>query len=170
MNNVKSPARFDEGANRDPLSGAPGAHPVGTGLGAAAGGVALGAAIGTVAGPLGTLAGGIIGAVVGGLAGKGLAERIDPTAEDAYWEENFSRQPYADTQASYEEYRPAYLHGVEGYAVYPGRDFDEVESDLRAQWEASPASIGLKWERARPAARDAWIRLNERVHQGDSSV
>jgi len=30
-------------ANRDPISGAPGAHPVGTGLGAAAGGAAAGA-------------------------------------------------------------------------------------------------------------------------------
>jgi len=26
-----------------------------------------------------------VGAVVGGLAGKGVAEMIDPTAEEAYW-------------------------------------------------------------------------------------
>jgi len=30
-------------ANRDPVSGAPGAHPVGTGIGAVVGGVAAGA-------------------------------------------------------------------------------------------------------------------------------
>ena len=43
--------------NRDPITGAPGAHPVGTGIGAAAGGVAAGAAAGTVAaGPIGALA------------------------------------------------------------------------------------------------------------------
>jgi len=42
-------------ANRDPLTGAPGSHPVGTGIGAAAGGVAAGAAAGTLAaGPVGT--------------------------------------------------------------------------------------------------------------------
>ena len=42
-------------ANRDPITGAPGAHPVGTGLGAAAGGMAAGAAVGTMAGPVGML-------------------------------------------------------------------------------------------------------------------
>src|SRR4051812_26680344 len=66
-------------ANADPITGAPGAHPVGTGIGAAAGGIAAGAAIGTVAGPIGTAIGAAVGAVVGGLAGKGVAERIDPT-------------------------------------------------------------------------------------------
>lgn len=66
-------------ANLDPITGEPGAHPVGTGVGAVAGGVATGAAIGTVAGPLGTAIGAAAGAVVGGLAGKGVAEQIDPT-------------------------------------------------------------------------------------------
>ena len=39
----------DNPANRDPVTGAPGSHPVGTATGAASGGLA-GAAIGTVAG------------------------------------------------------------------------------------------------------------------------
>src|SRR5678815_624399 len=77
-------------ANRDPISVAPGAHPVGTGLGAAAGGMAAGAAAGTVAGPVGTIAGAAIGAVVGGLAGKGVAEMFVPTAEEAYWAQNYA--------------------------------------------------------------------------------
>src|ERR1051325_7144059 len=58
-------------ANRDPITGAPGAHPVGTGLGAAAGGAATGAAIGSVAGPVGTAAGIVVGAGAGGVGGKG---------------------------------------------------------------------------------------------------
>ena len=66
-------------AHRDPLSGAPGAHPVGVGVGAAAGGMAAGAAVGTVDGPVGTIVGAAVGAVVGGRAGKGIAESIDPT-------------------------------------------------------------------------------------------
>ena len=54
--NTKTPALDrDADANRDPISGAPGAHPVGTGVGAIAGGAAAGAAVGTVAGPVGTL-------------------------------------------------------------------------------------------------------------------
>lgn len=70
-------------ANRDPITGEPGSHPVGTGVGAAAGGVAAGAAVGTVAGPVGTAVGAVVGAVAGGLAGKGVAEKVDPTLPDA---------------------------------------------------------------------------------------
>src|SRR5215216_6063432 len=84
--------RADE--NRDPITGARGAHPVGTGLGAAAGGAAAGAAIGTVAGPVGTAAGMVAGAVVGGLAGKGIAERVNPTVEREYWSQNYRNEPY----------------------------------------------------------------------------
>ena len=88
-------------ANRDPISGAPGAHPIGTGLGAS-GGAAAGAAIGAVGGPVGALVGGAIGAVAGGLAGKGAAEAVNPTVEDAYWRDNYSTRPYAAADRNYE--------------------------------------------------------------------
>ena len=71
------------GTNRDPITGAPGAHPVGVGLGAAAGGIAAGAAAGTLAaGPVGTVVGAAVGAVAGGLGGKAVAEHFDPTMEE----------------------------------------------------------------------------------------
>ena len=73
--------------NRDPITGTPGAHPVGTGVGAAAGGIAAGAAAGSVAGPVGTVVGAAVGAVAGGLAGKGVAEKVDPTVTT-------SKKPY----------------------------------------------------------------------------
>ena len=116
-------------ANRDPITGAPGSHPVGTGVGAALGGAAAGAAVGTVAGPVGTVAGAAVGAVVGGLAGKGVAEAIDPTSEATYWRENYKSRPYAK-DASFDDYGPAYGYGVSSYVKYPGRSFDDVESDL----------------------------------------
>ncbi len=69
--------------NLDPITGAPGAHPVGVGLGAAVGGIAAGAAAGTViAGPLGTAVGAAVGAIAGGLGGKAVAEHFDPTVEE----------------------------------------------------------------------------------------
>jgi outer membrane lipoprotein SlyB len=72
----------EAGTNRDPITGAPGAHPVGVGLGAAAGGIAAGAAVGTVAaGPVGTVVGAAVGAIAGGLGGKAVAEKLDPTVE-----------------------------------------------------------------------------------------
>ncbi len=52
--------------NRDPISGAPGAHPIGVGIGAAAGGIAAGAAAGTLAaGPIGTAVIGVVAGMVG---------------------------------------------------------------------------------------------------------
>ena len=158
-------------ANRDPISGAPGAHPVGTGLGAAAGGVAAGAAAGTVAGPVGTLVGAAVGAVVGGLAGKGVAEIVDPTAEDAYWREHFSDRPYVTSDATYDDYGPAYRYGVDAYGRYSGRAFDDVEDDLSRGWERTRGTSRLQWDRAKLAARDSWERVSDTVERavpGDS--
>ncbi len=158
-------------ANRDPLTGAPGAHPVGTGLGAAAGGVAAGAAVGTVAGPIGTLVGAAVGAVVGGLAGKGVAEMIDPTAEDAYWRENYATRPYVTPGSTYDDFGPAYRYGVDAYGRYDGRTFDDAEPELQADWGRVKGSSRLDWERAKSATRDSWQRVSdtiERAVPGDS--
>ncbi len=157
-------------ANRDPLTGAPGAHPVGTGVGAVAGGMAAGAAVGTVAGPVGTAIGAAVGAVVGGLAGKGVAESIDPTREDAYWRENYSKRPYAGGK-SYDDFGPAYAYGVGSYARLGGRSFDEAESDLSRGWASARGKSTLTWDNAKHATRDAWNRLSdgvERAVPGDS--
>src|SRR6476660_6377995 len=96
-------------ANPDPITGAPGSHPVGTGVGAAGGGVAgaaAGAGIGSVVPGIGTAVGGVIGAAVGAIAGGGaghaIAEQIDPTAEDAYWRENYRTRPYYASDSSYD--------------------------------------------------------------------
>lgn len=70
---------YQQDANRDPITGEPRSHPIGTGVGAVAGGAAAGAAAGTVAGPVGTGLGAAAGAVVGGLAGKAAAEKFNPT-------------------------------------------------------------------------------------------
>ena len=146
--------------NRDPITGTPGAHPVGTGIGAALGGAAAGAAAGTVVGPVGTVVGAAVGAIVGGLAGKGVAEAIDPTRELTYWRENYKTRPYANNAAGFDEYEPAYEYGVAAYTKYPGRNFDDVDSELSRDWNDSRGKSTLEWERARLASRDAWDRLN----------
>jgi len=150
----------DRDANRDPISGAPGAHPVGTGLGAVAGGIAAGAAAGTVVGPVGTAIGAAVGAVVGGLAGKGVAEMIDPTAEEAYWAQNYERQPYYERGYTYADYHPGYRTGWEGRARYEGRTFDDVERELQADYERNRGKSRLEWEKNRHAARAAWQRFD----------
>jgi hypothetical protein len=147
--------------NRDPLTGEPGAHPVGAGVGAAVGGAAAGAVAGSVAGPVGTVTGAVVGGVAGGLAGKRIAESIDPTAEDAYWREHYKNRPYYDTSKNYEyhEYQPAYRYGWESRGRYADKTFNEVEPHLQRDWESAKAHSRLSWEHAKHAARDAWDRV-----------
>ena len=146
--------------NEDPITGEPGAHPVGVGVGTA-GGAAAGAAVGSVAGPVGTVAGAIIGGVTGGLAGKAAAEGIDPTAEDAYWRKNYRKREYVQKGEKYDTYRPAYQYGWESGSKYSGKTFDKVESKLAKDWDKARGNTGLAWDRARDAVRDAFDRTIE---------
>jgi hypothetical protein len=154
---------------RDPLTGVPGSHPVGTALGAVAGGVAAGAAIGTTAvGPLGTIVGAAVGALVGAAAGKTIAELIDPVAEERYWREHFRDQPYVDADASFDDYGPAYRYGVDAFARHAPRAFEEAEAELSRGWPDACASSSLDWEHARPAVRDSWQRVRFAVEQAQT--
>jgi len=153
--------------NRDPITGAPGSHPVGTGVGAALGGAAAGAAAGTLAaGPIGTLVGSAAGAIAGGLAGKAVAEHFDPTVEDAYWRDNFARESYYQKGMTYDDYQPAYRLGWESRGRYKGRAFDQVERDLAKDWESRRGGSKLSWDHGKHAARAAWDRV-ERAIPGD---
>ncbi len=150
--------------NLDPLTGQPGAHPVGSGVGAASGG-ASGAAIGgVVGGPVGAVVGAVVGGVAGGLAGKGVAEAIDPTAEDAYWRDEHQSRDYVDDTSEYtydQDYSPAYRVGYQGYGQHAaaGSSYDQSESKLEAEWEEIKGDSKLTWEEAKHASRDAWNRV-----------
>ncbi|MEX2172741.1 MAG: hypothetical protein WD872_00180 [Pirellulaceae bacterium] len=168
MANVAKKNTNELDANPDPLTGAPGSHPVGTGVGAALAGAAAGAAGGALGGPIGVVAGAVIGGVAGGYVGKEVAENIDPTQEDAYWQSNYQSRPYVDQGTDYESYRPAYRYGWESRSKYRGRGFDEVETDLERDWQNSRGQSNIGWDKARPAARDAWDRV-ERTIPSDAS-
>lgn len=155
--------------NADPITGEPGSHPLGTSIGAV-GGAAVGAAVGSGGGPVGTLIGGAIGALVGGVAGNATGEIIDPTVEDAYWRENYSHQPYYHSARSnypdldYErDYKDAYRVGYEKRFGYESDvAFEEVEPEIKSNWENVKGESRLSWEEARKASRDAWNRHNNK--------
>lgn len=154
------PAAVTRDSNPDPITGEPGAHPVGTGVGAASAG-AVGAALGVVGGPVGIVAGAAIGAVAGGLAGKSVAESIDPTNEDGYWQAHHGGQHYS-SHGSYERYSGAYRTGYEGVARHgAGKSYDEVEADLKSSYEQAKDKAGLTWEHAKHATRAAYDRARE---------
>jgi hypothetical protein len=151
--------------NADPITGEPGAHPVGAGLGAAAAGAAAGAAGGAVAGPVGAVVGAVIGGVAGGLAGKEVAESIDPTVEDTYWRGEHVNRPYYDQSVTYDEYQPAYRYGWESRSKYRDRSFDEVAPELEREWDTVKSRSKLSWQKAKHATRDAWDRVDHSFSQ-----
>ncbi|MEO7300106.1 MAG: hypothetical protein ABI042_16195 [Verrucomicrobiota bacterium] len=156
-------------ANRDPITGEPGAHPVGTGVGAAGAGAA-GAAIGmAVGGPIGGVVGAVIGSVAGGYAGKAAGEAIDPTLQDAYWRDNYSKETWAERDYTYDDYHPALKTGYEGYGRHgtTGKSYSDVESELAKDYERTKGKSRLGWEKAKSATRSAWDRV-ERAIPGDS--
>jgi len=135
-------------SNKDPITGTPGAHPIG-------------AAVGAIAGPAGAVAGAIIGAAAGAVVGKSAAEVINPTVEAEFWRESHSVRPYADATLGYEEYAPAYRYGWESYAsrTIKGQTFENVEAELNRGWDKAKGTSRLLWDTAREATREAWNRV-----------
>src|ERR1035441_9285253 len=74
------------GENPDPITGEPGSHPVGTGVGSAGGGAAGAGGGAVVGGRVGAPGGGGAGGVLGGGAGHAAGEAANPTVEKQYWE------------------------------------------------------------------------------------
>jgi hypothetical protein len=159
-----------EAANRDPVTGAPGAHPVGVGVGSALGAAAAGAALGTVAGPVGAVAGAVVGGVLGGLGGKAVAEQLDPTlqSEDDYWRDHYLFESSVDREAGYEAYRFAYRLGYETRVKYPHLTEDAAIAALQSVYERDEEAQALPWAKARYAARAAWHRADTLLRRDPS--
>ena len=163
MNTVKN-TKLNDNANRDDLTGEPGAHPVGTAIGAssaAAAGAVAGAALGPIGSAVGAIAGAVIGGIAGGYAGKGIAEVLNPTVVDSYWKPIYNTRPYVEQGANYDTYSTAYHLGASSYAKTPTKKFDDVESDLSKNWNSARGKSTLEWTDAREAVRDSYERSDE---------
>lgn len=154
-------------SNPDPITGEPGAHPVGVaggGTGGALAGAALGGAVG---GPIGAAVGGAIGAVAGGLAGKGAAEAVNPTMENAYWQKEHVSRPYVRKDKGYDHYEPAYRYGWEtgSRPEFASRSFETAESDLERNWNTYRGPSTTEWRDVREATRDSYERVRTGAHR-----
>ena len=123
--------------NADPITDAPGSHPIETGIGAAAVGAVSGMAAGAMGGPITAAVGAAVGAVAGGYAGKSVGEMIDPTTEDNWLRDNFESRPYVEQGDAFEDYQPAYRYGAAAESVHGDTDFDSLHDDLEREWEAN---------------------------------
>jgi hypothetical protein len=79
--------------------------------------------------------------------------------EDSYWRSNFASRPYARGDRGYEFYQPGYRYGFESANRYRGRQWNEVESDLRTGWDKYEHRGQSTWDNVKDAVRDAWDRV-----------
>lgn len=160
--------REDRDLNRDPITDEPGAHPIGTGVGATGGAVA-GAAAGAIGGPIGAAVGGVVGAVVGGLAGKAAGEALNPTAEEAFWKENYSKEPYYESGRTFDDYGPAYRLGLSGRSRFED-PWTSVEPRLASEWDSTRGNSSLNWNSASHASRAAYTRADDLMRGGAAGM
>jgi hypothetical protein len=140
------PEQIDRGpaGDEDPVK-------VTEGLGGVTGG-ALGVGLGALLGPAGMIVGGLAGAAGGWWAGRGVAQAADDFGEetDEYYRSLHERQ-YAD-RGDFEEARGFYRFGrlARRNPDYAGRDFEEVEPELRRGWREEGTGRFRTWDDVRP--------------------
>jgi hypothetical protein len=86
----------------------------------------------------------------------------DWTTEDAYWQSAYPERLYARADRGYEYYRSAYRLGVDAAVRHRGREWSDVERDVRRAWNARAESEDQSWDDVSDAVRDAWDRVRGR--------
>jgi uncharacterized protein (TIGR02271 family) len=85
-------------------------------------------------------------------------EQLSGTVGDDYYRSHWTSN-YASTGKNYDEYAPAYRYGSEmrRSELYRGRPFEDVETDLRADWARTHP--GSAWESFKAAVKHGWDRM-----------
>ncbi|MBA3497654.1 MAG: hypothetical protein H0T86_11165 [Gemmatimonadales bacterium] len=98
-----------------------------------------------------------------------MADKRTWDQEDKWWEQNFSTRPYASDR-DYQDIRPAYQYGFESGTHHMGRNWNDVEGDLRTGWDKveNRSAVASTWENVKDAVKDAWNRVTGQQHDLDT--
>ncbi len=98
---------------------------------------------------------------LGGSMGSG-SSTMAPYDDDSYYRDHFNTT-YGATGAAYDDYLPAYSYGSEAARSgrYTNRAWDDIETDLRSDWDSRYATGGepSTWEKMKAAVRHGWERM-----------
>ena len=81
----------------------------------------------------------------------------------SYWRDQFQNEPYVTKGQKFEEDAPAYRTGYEGRSQYAGQRFDDVENNLKRDYETNRGDSTMGWDTAKQACRAAWDRADQFV-------
>lgn len=80
----------------------------------------------------------------------------DDSGYRTHWDSN-----YATTGKTYQDYAPAYGYGSDMANQYRGRQWNDVEGDLRSSWDARNADGASTWEQFKGAVRHGWDSITK---------
>lgn len=80
----------------------------------------------------------------------------DDTAYRTHWTSN-----YGTAGKTYEDYAPAYSYGSDMANQYRGRQWNDVEGDLRSNWDARNNGGASTWEQFKGAVRHGWDSMTK---------
>ena len=83
----------------------------------------------------------------------------DWQSEEIYWRENWSTRPYTIADRGFAFYGPGYRYGFESAHQMYGRQWEDVESELRSGWDRYEHRGAGAWEHIKDAVRDGWNRI-----------
>ena len=96
----------------------------------------------------------------------GTATSGDWSTERSWWRENYSSRPYARADQGFDFYEPGYRYGYESANRYRGRNWNDVEGDLRNGWDRYEhrGSSRSTWEQIKDSVKDAWDHVTGGDH------
>jgi len=87
-------------------------------------------------------------------------ERLGETTtdSDSYYRNHYQSN-YATGGGAYDDYSPAYAYGSQMRSQYAGRQWDDVETELRSDWDTRNSGGVSTWEKMKAAVRHGWDRM-----------
>jgi hypothetical protein len=79
--------------------------------------------------------------------------------EETYWRDNWRARPYAQADRGFDYYSPGYRYGFESASKHRGRQWNDVEPELRSGWDKYEHRGQSTWDHMKDAVRDAWNRV-----------
>ncbi|KQQ97389.1 hypothetical protein ASF77_05425 [Massilia sp. Leaf139] len=88
-------------------------------------------------------------------------DRMTTDDDDSYYRNHYNATYSSAGTSSYDSYKPAYSYGsqMRQSDLYRNRPWDEVEPDLRSNWERQ--NTGSTWENMKDAVRHGWNKMTK---------
>ena len=93
------------------------------------------------------------------MAEKRTGTTLDWKTEEDYWRTNYTNRSYIGANKEFEYWRPGYRYGYDSAMKYQGRNWNDVENDLRTGWDRYEHRGKAAWEQIKDAVRDGWNRV-----------